>query len=90
MKYYAEEEGAIGFQQMVPGKYYRCGRDYGICEINRHASNKPKILRYLNRDGGLLGGDVDLFEVDMTDMFLASLKESRDKEIAFIDEMNTW
>lgn len=90
MKYYVEEEGAITFDQMTPGKYYRHNRDYGICEIMESASNKPKVLRYLNRDGGLLGGNVDLFEVDMTDRMLAMLKERRDKQIGFIDEMRTW
>lgn len=90
MKYYAEEEGALAFEQIVPGKYYRYNRDYGICEIMESASNKPKILRYLNREGGLLGGNGDLFEVDMTDRMLAKLKERRDKTIGFIDEMGTW
>ena len=41
MKYYSEEEGELTFEQMVPGKYYRSGKDYGICEINQSASNKP-------------------------------------------------
>jgi len=91
MNYYDDkEEGALTFEQIVPGKYYRYNRDYGICEIMESASNKPKVLRYLNRDGGLLGGNGDLFEVDMTDRLLAVLKERRDKTIAFIDEMGTW
>ena len=37
-----------------------------------------------------IGGNVLLFEVDMTDRLLAVLKERRDKQIAFIDEMGTW
>jgi hypothetical protein len=91
MNYYGDqEEGALSFDQMVPGKYYRYNRDYGICEINEHATNKPKQLRYLNRDGGLLGTNGDLFEIDMTDRLLAVLKERRDKQIAFVDEMRTW
>ena len=90
MKYYAEEEGELTFEQMVPGKYYRSGNYYGICEINQYASNKPKILTYLNRCGSCIGGNVLLFEVDMTDRLLAVLKERRDKTIAFIDEMGTW
>jgi hypothetical protein len=90
MKYYAEEEGELTFEQMVPGKYYRYNRDYGICEVIESASNKPKTLRYLNRDGSLMGGNGDLFEVDMTDRLLAVLKERRDKTIGFIDEMGTW
>jgi len=84
------EEGALTFEQMVPGKYYRYNRDYGICEIMESASNRPKVLRYLNRGGGLLGGNGDLFEIDMTDRLLAVLKERRDKQIEFIDEMRTW
>ena len=65
MNYYDDkEEGALTFEQIVPGKYYRYNRDYGICEIMESASNKPKILRYLTREGGLLGGNGDLFEVD--------------------------
>ena len=90
MKYYAEEEGELTFEQMVPGKYYRSGNDYGICEINQHASNKPKILTYLNRCGSCIGGNSMLSEVDMTDRLLAVLKYRRDKTIAFIDEMGTW
>jgi hypothetical protein len=90
MKYYAEEEGELTFEQMVPGKYYRSGNDYGICEINQHATNKPKILTYLNKCGSCIGGNVLLFEVDMTDRMLAKLKERRDKQIAFVDEMRTW
>jgi hypothetical protein len=90
MKYYAEEEGELTFEQMVPGKYYRSGNDYGICEINEYATNKPKILTYLNRCGSCIGGNVLLFEVDMTDRLLAVLKKRRDREMAFIDEMGTW
>jgi hypothetical protein len=91
MSYYDDkEEGALAFEQIVPGKYYRYNRDYGICEVMESASNKPKILRYLTRDGSLLGSNGDLFEVDMTDRLLAVLKERRDKTIGFIDEMGTW
>ena len=89
MKSYVEEDGEITFEQMVPGKYYRSGNDYGICEINEYATNKPKILTYLNRCGSCIGGNVLLFEVDMTDRLLAVLKERRDREMAFIDEMGT-
>ena len=91
MNYYDDkEEGALTFQQIVPGKYYRYNRDYGICEINQYASNKPKILTYLNKCGSCIGGNSMLSEVDMTDRLLAVLKERRDKTIAFIDEMGTW
>ena len=90
MKYYAEEEGELTFEQMVPGKYYRSGNDYGICEINEYSSKRPKILKYLNRCGSCIGGNVLLFEVDMTDRLLAVLKKRRDRMIGFIDEMRTW
>jgi hypothetical protein len=91
LNYYDDkEEGALTFQQIVPGKYYRYNRDYGICEILESASNKPKTLRYLNRDGGLMGSNGDLFEVDMTDRLLEALKKRREESEAFIDEMGTW
>jgi len=90
MKYYAEEEGELTFEQMVPGKYYRSGNDYGICEINEYSSRRPKILKYLNRCGSCIGGNSMLSEVDMTDRLLAVLKKRRDREMAFIDEMGTW
>ena len=91
MNYYDDkEEGALTFQQIVPGKYYRYNRDYGICEILESASNKPKTLTFLNRDGSLMGTNVDLFEVDMTDRLLEALKKRREESEAFIDEMGTW
>jgi len=90
MKYYIDEDDSTAFEQMVPGRYYRCNRDYGICEINEHASNKSKILRYLNRTGSLTGTNECLYEVDMTDRMLAILKDRNDREVGFIDEMRTW